>query len=169
MMRAAPCCLLGFVAALSACSAPGGPYPSLQPRAAEAIDPRVPVEKPMNDRPVTPALASHLAELVARARSGDSEFETAADRAEQLSASAGAPQSENWVVAQEALTVTVAARAPVGSDLADIDETGAIALQTHGGIAPSDLAAIKSAAAEVGQIDQREAARVKAIQDRLHL
>src|SRR5438105_3415168 len=32
-------CLL----ALGACAAPGGPYPSLQPRPAEAIDPRVPV------------------------------------------------------------------------------------------------------------------------------
>lgn len=161
--------MLVVVMALSACSAPGGPYPSLQPRAAEAIDPRVPVEKPMNDRPVTPALASRLAELVAHARSGDSEFETAADQAERLAASAGAPQSENWVVAQEALTVAVAARGPVGSALGDIDETGAIALQTQGGIAPSDLAAIKRAAAEVGQVDQHEAARVKAIQARLHL
>lgn len=168
-MRAVPSSLLVLVLALSACSAPGGPYPSLQPRAAEAIDPRVPVEKPLNDRPVTPALASHLAELVANARSGDTEFETAADQAERLSASAGARQSESWVVAQQALTVAVVARGPVGSALADIDETGAVALQTHGGIAPSDLAAIKRAAAEVGQIDQHEAARVKAIQGRLQL
>ena len=168
-MRAVPSSLLVLVLALSACSAPGGPYPSLQPRAAEAIDPRVPVEKPLNDRPVTPALASHLAELVANARSGDTEFETAADQAERLSASAGARQSESWVVAQQALTVAVVARGPVGGALADIDETGAVALQTHGGIAPSDLAAIKRAAAEVGQIDQHEAARVKAIQGRLQL
>ena len=56
------------------CSAPvrrpGGPYPSLQPRAAEAIDPRVPVERPINDRPITPALAARLAELVSQARAG---------------------------------------------------------------------------------------------------
>lgn len=168
-MRALPCFLLAFVMVLSACSASGGPYPSLQPRAAEDIDPRVPVEKPVNDRPVTAALASHLAELVAHARSGDLDFETAAEQADRLSVSAGAPQSENWIAAQEALTVTVAARATVGSALADIDETGAIALQTQGGLAPSDLAAIKSAAAEVRRIDQREAARVKAIQVRLHL
>ena len=43
--------LLSLVA-LSACSAPGGPYPSLHPRAGEAIDPRVPVVRPINDRPV---------------------------------------------------------------------------------------------------------------------
>src|SRR5215218_5842629 len=45
---------------LSACASTGGPYPSLQPRAAEAIDPRVPVERPINDRPTTPALAARL-------------------------------------------------------------------------------------------------------------
>jgi len=59
--------LLSLVA-LSACSAPGGPYPSLHPRAGEAIDPRVPVVRPINDRPVTPSLAAHLASLVEQAR-----------------------------------------------------------------------------------------------------
>ena len=43
-------------AALTACSSAGGPYPSLQPRSAEAIDPRLAVVRPMNDRPVTPRL-----------------------------------------------------------------------------------------------------------------
>src|SRR5215210_9150645 len=56
------------IMALSACAAPGGPYPSLQPRAAEAVDPRVPVERPINDRPVTPALATRLSALVDQAR-----------------------------------------------------------------------------------------------------
>src|SRR4051794_13509510 len=69
---------------LSACAAPGGPYPSLQPRAAEAIDPRVPVIRPMNERPVTPALASQLAALVSHAQSGNSSFDSAALQAERL-------------------------------------------------------------------------------------
>src|SRR4051812_8687747 len=89
------------ILALSACTAPGGPYPSLQPRAGEAIDPRVPVERPMNDRPVAPQLAQRLAELVAQARSGDGSFQGAMSRAEQLAASAGAAQSESWTIAQE--------------------------------------------------------------------
>ncbi len=168
-MRTLSCSLLIIVTVLGACSTPRGPYPSLQPRPAETIDPRIPVEKPMNDRPASPALASRLAELVAHARSGDNDFQTAADQAERLAASAGRPQSENWVVAEEALTVAVAARGSVGSALGDIDEIAAIALQTQGGIAPGDLAAIKKASAEVGAINQREAARVKAIQNRLHL
>src|SRR6059058_860208 len=105
-MRNAACLAL-FT--LSACAFPGGPYPSLQPRAAEAIDPRVPVERPMNERPVTPALASRLAELVAQARSGDAAFAPAADQAERLAAAAGAPQSEGWVAAQQALSVAATA------------------------------------------------------------
>src|SRR2546423_3370242 len=74
------------IIALSACSAPGGPYPSLQPRAAEAIDPRVPVSRPVNDRPTTPALVGRLSGLVGAARSGDSAFDGAASQAERLPA-----------------------------------------------------------------------------------
>ena len=153
--------------ALGACAAPGGPYPSLQPRAAEAIDPRVPVERPLNERPVTPALASRLAELVAQALSGDAAFAPAADEAERLATAAGAPQSEGWVAAQQALSVATAARAPTATALGDIDAIGARLLETQSGIAPHDLAAIKSAEAEVGAIDQRQADRIKAIQRRL--
>ncbi|MEO8454275.1 MAG: hypothetical protein ABI454_03890 [Sphingomicrobium sp.] len=155
------------VAALTACATPGGPYPSLQPRAAEAIDPRVPVERPMNDRPVSAALASRLAELVAQARAGDAAFESAASEAERLASAAGAPQSEGWVVAQEGLSAAAAARGPTTIALGDIDALGANALQTQGGIAPNDLAAIKSAGAQVGAIEQRQAQRIKAIQRRL--
>src|SRR2546423_12223852 len=155
------------ILSLGACAAPGGPYPALQPRAAEAIDPRVPVERPMNERRVTPALASRLGELVAQARSGDAAFAPAADQAEKLAAAAGAPQSEGWVAAQQALSVAAAARAPTASALGDIDAIGANMLQSQGGIAPNDLAAIKRAGAEVGAIDQRQADRIKAIQRRL--
>jgi hypothetical protein len=71
------------------------------------------------------------------------------------------------VAAQQALTAAIAARGPTTNALGDIDTIGATALQTQGGIAPNDLAAIKSAGAEVGAIDQRQAARIKSIQDRL--
>ena len=123
----------------------------------------------MNERPVTPALASRLADLVAQARAGDAAFQPAVAEAERLAAAAGAPQSEGWVAAQEALTAAIAAAGPTRIAMADIDGIGASALQTHGGIAPNDLAAIKNAGAEVGAIDQRQAARIKAIQQRLGL
>jgi hypothetical protein len=161
--------LILSVLAVSACSAPGGPYPSLQPRAAEAIDPRVPVNRPINDRPVGAALAARLAALVEQARGGDAAFEGAAAQAERLAAAAGSRQSESWIAAQEALTAAIAARRPTATALSDIDEIGARALQTQGGLAPNDLAAINNAAAEVASLDQRQADRIAAIQGRLGL
>ena len=155
--------------ALSACAAPGGPYPSLRPRAAEAIDPRVPVVRPMNDRPVTPELAARLAALVDQAQAGDVAFDGAASAAEKLAASAGAAQSESWIAAQESLSAAIAARRPTATALGDIDEIGATALQTQGGIAPNDLAAIQRAAALAGSLDQRQAQRIDAMQKRLGL
>jgi hypothetical protein len=155
--------------ALASCSAPNGPYPSLQPRAAEAIDPRVPVVRPMNDRPVTPSLAARLATLVGQAQSGNAAFDGAASEAERLVAGAGSPQSEGWVAAQEALTAAVAARTPTATALGDIDEIASTALQTQRGIAPNDLSAIKSAAADVAALDARQAQRIRAMQRQLGL
>jgi hypothetical protein len=152
---------------LGACSAPSGPYPSLQPRAAEAIDPRVPIVRPINERPVSASLESRLAALVGQAHSADAAFDADASNAERLASSAGAAQSESWIAAQEALTAAIAARRPTATALGDIDNLAAVALQTQRGIAPNDLAAIKSAQAEVGSLDERQAARVRAIQQRL--
>lgn len=152
---------------LSACSSAGGPYPSLQPRAAEAIDPLVQPVRPINDRPVAAALARQLAALVDQARSGETEFEPAVANAERLATAAGAPQSESWIAAQEALTAAIAARRPTAMALADIDAIGATALQTQGGIAPNDLKAIQSAAAEVASISRGQTDRIDAIKRRL--
>lgn len=152
---------------LSACSTPSGRYPSLQPRAAEKIDPRLPVVRAMNNRPTSEALAGRLAYLVDEARSAEPAFDAAAVNAERVAAGAGARQSEGWIVAQEALTAAIAARKPIVSALSDIDEIGANSLQKQGGIAPNDLAAIDRAAAEVAEIDKRQAERIKSIQKRL--
>lgn len=156
-----------FIVALSACSAPRGPYPSLQPRADEAIDPRVPIVRPMNERPVSPELAARLASLVGEAQGSSAGFDSAAGEAERLAATAGAPQSEGWIAAQEALTAAIAARKPTATALGDIDNIAATALQTQRGIAPSDLAAIKRAQAEVGALDEQQAARIEAVKSRL--
>jgi hypothetical protein len=153
--------------ALGACAPAGGPFPSLQPRAAEAIDPRVPVVRPMNDRPVDPALAAKLAALVSQAHDGDAAFQPIAANADRVTQNAGAPQSEGWIAAQEAVSAAIAARGPTARALGDIDASGAVALQTNRGIAPNDLAAIQSAAAEVGALDRRQAERIKALQQRL--
>ena len=153
----------------TACTVPSGPPPSLQPRAAEAIDPRVPIDRPVNDRPVEPALASRLSELVAQARGGRPQRSAvppikrsnSPPPPERRRARAGSPA--------QALSAAIAAREPTGRALGDIDALGAERLQTVGGIAPNDLAAIQDAGAEVVTIDQRQAQTIAAIQRRLGL
>jgi hypothetical protein len=94
-------------------------------------------------------------------------FGPAAQRARQLAGSAGARQSESWIAAQEALSAAVAARAPTAAALSAIDALGASALQTQGGLAPNDLAAVQRASEEVGALHRRQAEIIAAIQGRL--
>ena len=159
--------LLAATVALASCTTAQGPVPSLAPRTAEAIDPRVPVAGSGVQGPVDQTLAARLAELVALARQGDSAFAAAAGEAQRLAAAAGAPQSESWVVAQQAVSAAVAARGPTARALGDIDALAAATLARQGGIALADLAAIEAAAAEVGAIDSRQSQSIDALQARL--
>jgi hypothetical protein len=101
---------------------------------------------------------------VAQAQRGDAAFRPLADRASELAASAGPKESESWVVAQQALSAAVAARAPIASAVGDIDALGAQRIQKLGGIGLADLNAIDAAAAKVAEIDSREAAALDGIQ-----
>jgi hypothetical protein len=114
-------------------------------------------------------MAARLAELVNEARSGDAAFDPVASEAERLTSAAGAPLSDSWVAAEQALSAAIAARRPTATAVGDIDAVGATALQTQSGIAPNDLAAIQQAAAEVGALDSRQADRISAMQRRLGL
>jgi hypothetical protein len=152
---------------LAGCTQPGGPAPSLAPRAAEALDPRAPVVAATATQLADPALATRLAELVARAHQGDAAFTTAAAEAQRLAAAAGAPQSESWISAQQALSAAVAAREPAVRALGDIDAMTRDQLTRNGGIGPADLSAIKSAAADVATIERRQAQTIDALQARL--
>ena len=127
----------------------------------------MPVVRPINDRPATGSLVAQLSALVEQARSGNGAFDAAAGEAERLAANAGAPQSEGWIAAQEALTAAIAARKPTATALGDIDALAAAALQRQGGFAPSDLTAIETAQAEVAALDERQAARIDAVQKSL--
>lgn len=167
MARASIFALLMIGAAAAGCRAPVSTAPSLAPRAAESIDPRLPVVPRVDPRPADPALVARLQALIGQARSGDQAFRASAGEAQRLAATAGAPQSESWVVAQQALSAAVAARAPTTRALGDIDAIAAEALVMRGGLAPADLAAVQAAAAEVGAIDQRQAQTVDAIAARL--
>ena len=166
MMRPAPFILIA-TAALGACSTPGGPYPSLAPRAGEAVDPRLPVERPINDRPVTPALAARLAELVNDAERGQAAF---APACRQGGATRGQRRraAKRWLGRGAGNTVGGDRGAgPTARALGDVDAIGGDLLEAQRGLAPNDLAAIERAQAEVGALDQRQSDRIKAVQNRL--
>ena len=152
---------------LSGCTVPQSPEPSLAPRSAEAVDPRVPIPGEIIVGPADPALSARIAELMSQVRAGDAAFQSTAQNAEALVAAAGPVQSESWIVAQEALSGLVAARAPVTQAIADLDELAATRLANTGGILPGDLAAIEAATTEAGAIGQRQAELIDRLQARL--
>ena len=160
-MRALP---ILAVSLLAGCASAPVAAPSLAPRPAESIDPRVPVPEPPIPTTPTAGLVQQLERLVAQAQSGDAAFRPLADRARDLAASAGPNESESWVVAQQALSAAVAARAPVASAVGDIDALGAQRIQKLGGIGLADLKAIDAAATKVAEIDSRETAAIDEIQ-----
>jgi len=121
----------------------------------------------MNDRPVDASFAGQLAALVGQARGGDVAFEAAAAEARRLASSAGAPQSESWIAAEEALSRAVAAKEATARALGDIDSLGGDRLHANGGLAPSELAALQQASAEVFAIDQRQSQAIEGIQAQL--
>ena len=166
-MKAASHSLVIVALAAAGCSSSGGQIPSLAPRVAEQIDPRVPVERPPNERPVDAGLAARLDALIASARAGEAGFEAAIANARRAAEGAGARESESWIVAQEALSAAVAARGPAAMAISEIDSIGAELLVAQGGLAPADLAAIESAAETVGAISRAQAQAIAAVQARL--
>ena len=159
--------LLLAIAMLGGCSAPGGPPPSLAPRAAEAIDPRLPVEDHSAAIPADRALQAQARALLERAQSAAARFVPAIDLAERLAASAGSPQSDSWIAAQQALSSAIAERAPVTRALGDIDALTTAQIQAKGGLSPADLSGLRGIAQEIAEIDGAQAARVDAVQARL--
>ncbi|WP_294174090.1 hypothetical protein [uncultured Sphingomonas sp.] len=141
--------------------------PSLAPRASEGIDPRLPVADTSAATPADPALAAELAPLVSAAHTASGRFEVAIARAEQLAAAAGPRQSDSWVAAQQALSAAVAERYPVTRALADIDALATARVVGGRQLGLADQQAVRDAAAAVGAIDARQAARVAAVQRRL--
>jgi hypothetical protein len=159
--------LLLPVSALAACATPAGDYPTLAPRAAEGIDPRIPVEKPVIVNEPSATLRAQLANLISEAQAGDAAFNDAASAAERAASGSGGPGSESWVQGQQALSAAQAARVRTTRALGDIDAIAAASLQNTGGMQAGDLIAVQETAAAVAEIDRRQAERLKALQSRL--
>lgn len=159
--------LLLPLSGLAACAAPPANYPTLAPRTAEVIDPRIPVEKPVIVNEPSVTLRAQLANLVSEAQAGDATFSDAVSAAERLASGSGGPGSESWVQGQQALSIAQAARARTTRALGDIDAIAAASLQNTGGMQAGDLIAVQEAASTIAGIDRRQAERLKAIQARL--
>ena len=78
-----------FPLLLAACGTMPTGEPSLSPRAAEAVDPRVPIPNEVIAGPVDPLLAGRIAQLMAEVRAGEAAFQAAEAEAERLAAAAG--------------------------------------------------------------------------------
>jgi hypothetical protein len=159
--------LLPLLLALAACAGAGDGAPSLAPRTAEGIDPRLPVADTSAAVPADAGLAAELRQLVRIAQGASSRFDAAIARAERLAAAAGSRQSEGWVAAQQALSAAVAERYPVTRALADIDALAAARVAANRALSLADQQQVREAAAQVAAVDARQAARVDAVQRRL--
>ena len=166
MKRALP--VLLPILALGACqTATTQAEPSLAPRAAEAIDPRLPVEVAVDPRPVDPALAARLSALLAEARASAAAFDSAEPAARAKAAAAGEPESESWVAAQAALSELDRARAPFARAIADLDELRSASARSGDRASPADIAALEAAAAELLAVSERQSAALDSIRRRI--
>lgn len=165
MRRLAPLLVLFMI---GACSTAGtGPEPSLAPRAAEAIDPRVPIPDIIPTGQADAALAGKLQDLVAQARENVPLFEARRANADRLAASAGPIASEGWVAAQQALSLLIEQYGVTTRAAAEIDALASARLENQHWIRPADQQAITAAAAEVAAISEPQAAAIAGLQGQL--
>ena len=133
-----------------------GSFPSLAPRAAEMADAGAPAAAPAPEAPDDPALARRLAELLGRAREGQTAFAAAMGRASPAVARGGGAGSESWVVAQQAISRIEEARAPTVEALADLDAVPRAREESGTPTSSNDRAAIAAAVEEVRAIAARQ-------------
>ena len=154
--------------AIGGCVAPSvGPEPSLAPRAAEAIDPRVPVPNVTPQGPADAVLAARLSGLVNQAEAGRATFQARREDAARLSAGAGAQASESWIAAQQAVARMVAQSGVATRAAGDIDALASARLQERHYITPADQEAIAAAALAVGRISEAQRSAIDQLNAKL--
>ena len=152
----------------TACVRPDiGPEPSLAPRAAEAIDPRVTIPSDVPMGRVDAALASRLAALVGEANAALPAFGARLAEAERLAAAAGPAASESWIVAQQSLSRLTEQHGATTRAAAEIDALAATRLEEQRWLAPADREAIAAAAATVASLSEMQAAAIERLRERL--
>jgi hypothetical protein len=144
----------------SGCSATPGAYPSLAPRAVESIDMGAEVRpRPAAPTPVDAGLDARATALLGSVRDARSAFETALAQARPQIAAAGAPGSESWVVAQQALTRVQQARSAMVTAVAELDALRIAQAQRP----PVDMTVLDAAWQEAGVLDAEQAAKLEGI------
>ena len=159
---------LALLPLIAACAAPPtGREPSLAPRAAEGIDPRIPIRSEVPVAPADAALTAQLGQLVEEARAAAPSFHSRLADAERLAAVAGPAASESWVAAEQALSLLIEQHGVTTRAAANIDELGSGRLRAERWIRPADQQAIAAAAAEVAAISARQEAAINRLKEQL--
>lgn len=158
--------LTSALASLAGCASIND-APSLGRRQAEAIDPRLPVVDGSNALPADPALAATLRRIAAPAFAQARVVDAAIVRAEALAAAAGSSGSESWIAAQQSLSAAVAAQEPVTRALGDFDAAVSERIRTGSRLVPQDLAAVRSIAGDLAEIERGQRSALAAVQRRL--
>ncbi len=153
---------------VAGCSTPPpGAEPSLAPRAAEAIDPRLPIPNVAPTGSVDPTLAARLQAILSAARAGVPAFEARAAEASRLAADAGPIESESWVAAEQALSRVIEHYRVTTRAAADIDALASDRLERQRWIQPADREAIAAAAAELAAVSDPQTAAIARLKDQL--
>ena len=159
--------LIGLIVLAPACSTGPSIEPSLAPRAAEAIDPRVPIAAEVPHGTLDAGLVDQLSALVGSVRGALPEFQAREAEAGRLAAAAGPMASESWIAAQQALSRLVEQYGVTTRAAADIDRLASARLAQRRWIEPADREAIAAASAEVAAISQSQAAAIERLTGQL--
>ena len=157
--------ILAALALAAGCAAPG-PYPSLAPRPAEKAYAEDAEERKPTPQPDDPALAGEIDRLLAEARAGGAQFDSALSAAKRTAGSAGPAGSDSWIEAQQALSRLESARARTTAALADLDRLS-IERSNAGTLGDGDLERMRRAAAEIQALADSQADRLQKLGESL--
>lgn len=144
---------------VAGCAAPGS-FPSLAPRPIErALAAERAAAPPA--AATAPKLVEQVAAHLVEARAGQAAFAAALPAANAGVARAGAPASEGWIAAQQAVSQLEAARAPTVAALAELDRLAVVRADT------ADLPAIAPALAETRALADAQEREIAALQARI--
>jgi len=147
------------------CAAPG-PYPSLAPRPAEKAYAEDAEERRPTPQPDDPALAGEIDRLLADAKAGAAQFDSALPAAQRKAGSAGASGSDSWIEAQQALSRLESARARTTAALADLDRLS-VERSGAGTLGDGDRERLRRATEEIQALADSQADRLQRLGESL--